>query len=264
MLKRSGLIYWLESFLCVFLVGCGEPDSGDPEKTEIRVLILYSKDDSGRFDDYPKRIRERFYETQAVFENSNTGVDLKLASISPIVFTPEERLEDLERLVKKKDGYWDSIHEIRDKVEADIVVLLSHLENATVNGAVLATEATAFVIVAWEHFEAPNYGLAHEMAHLFGAMHPGTTGPVAEQFPQGFSWANDSIKTVLDWGSGRTIPFFSGPGNIYRGISLGEEGKSDISSVIRTTAVYISNFRGRKSPTDFVPMGTIPTVDYSE
>jgi hypothetical protein len=250
--------------MCIFLVGCSEPEPAGPEKTEIKVLIAYSNSDSGRFDDYPKRIRELFNETQSVFDNSKTNVNLNLVSVSPVHFTPEERLKDLERLVKKKDGYWDSIHEIRDKVEADIVVLLSPLENATVNGSVLATEATSFAIAAWEHFEAPHYGLAHEIAHLFGAMHPGTAGPVAEQLPQGFSWGNDSIKTVLDWGAGRTIPFFSGPGNIYQGIPLGEKDKSDISSVIRTTAVYISNFRGRKSQTDFVPKGTIPTVDYSE
>jgi hypothetical protein len=133
-----------------------------------------------------------------------------------------------------------------------------------VNASILATESTAFVIVAWEHFEAPIYGLAHEMAHLFGAMHPGAVGPVAEQFPQGFPWGNDSIKTVIDWSQGRTLPYFSGPENLHQGIPLGEAGKTDISSVIRTTAVYISNFRGGVTKTDFVPRGTVPTSDFLE
>lgn len=266
-MKRLKADFWsvtLALVSSVFFSGCSKPEPDGPGKTEIKVLIVHSTSDAARFADTPNRVRELFSETQSVFENSKTNVELKIADIVQLPFASEERLLDLVRLVRKKDGYLDTIHEIRDKVEADIVVLISSLENATVNGSVLATEATSFVIVAWEHFEAPIYGLAHEIAHLFGAMHPGTTGPVAEQFPQGFPWGNDSIKTVLDWSAGKTIPYFSGPENSYLGVRLGEVGKSDISSVVRSTASYISNFRGMKTKTDFVPKGTIPTMDFSE
>ena len=98
----------------------------------------------------------------------------------------------------------------------------------------------------------------------FGAMHPGTIGAVAEQFPQGFPWGNDSIKTVIDWSAGKTIPFFSNPEIQYQGRSIGEAGKMDISSVIRTSAIYVSNFRGKITKTDFIPKGTIPTADFTE
>lgn len=249
---------------CFFSCTEPEPDTDPAPEVVVRVLLAYADSGTGRFDDYPKKIRELFSETQSVYANSDTRVRLEIAGIVKVPFVPEERLLDLQRLVKRKDGYCDTIHQIRDSLEADIVVLISPLANATVNGSVLATESTAFVIVAWEHFEAPIYGLAHEMAHLFGAMHPDATGPVTEQFPQGFSWGNDSIKTVLDWSAGTTIPFFSNPDILYQGVPIGVAGKMDIASVIRTTAVYVSNFRGKVTKTDFVPMGTIPSADFSE
>lgn len=251
------------AILPLFAFACSQPDPDPPSGTRIKVLIAYSDRDTGRFDDYPRRIREAFAETQAVFANSNTGIVFDTA-MERVPFIAEERAIDLERLVKRKDGHLDAIHAIRDRVEADIVVLISPLPGSTVNASFLATEATAFVIVAWEDFEAPNYGLAHEMAHLFGALHPGATGPVAEQFPQAYSWGNDSIKTVLDWSAGRTLPYFSGPGNLYRGTPLGDSATSDISSVIRITAAYISNFRGPITETDFIPKGTLTTLDYGE
>jgi peptidyl-Asp metalloendopeptidase len=253
----------LNSIIWLFS-GCTQPEKDSPNSTTIRVLLAYSESDTGKFEDYQSKIKVLFSETQAVYTNSKTNVKFEIASIVKIPFQPEERVKDLIRLVRKKDGYIDNIHEIRDSLEADIVVLISPLTNATINGSILATESTAFVIVAWEDFEAPIYGLAHEMAHLFGAMHPGATGPVSEQFPQGFPWGSDSIKTVLDWNSGNTIPYFSSPDIQYQGVSIGETGKKDISSVIRSTAVYISNFRGKIEKTEFVPKGTIPSADFSE
>ncbi|HKP95620.1 MAG TPA: hypothetical protein VJ385_07675 [Fibrobacteria bacterium] len=247
-----------------WFAACSQPEPDDPGAVGIKVLLAYSESDTGRFEDYPARIRERFSETQSVFTNSGTGVRFEIAAIVEIPFQPEERTADLVRLVKRKDGYWDGIHRIRDSLEADIVVFISPLANATINGSILATDSTAFVIVAWEHFEAPVYGLAHEMAHLFGAMHPGTVGAVADQFPQGFPWGNDTLKTVIDWSAGETVPYFSNPEIPYRGRRIGEAGKADIASVIRATAAYVSNFRGKVTQTDFLPKGTMPSADFSE
>jgi hypothetical protein len=53
---------------------------------------------------------------------------------------------------------------------------------------------------------------------------------------------------------------FSGPGSIYKGVVLGDSALHDNARVIRETAVYISNFRGPQTPTDFVSPGTWPTL----
>lgn len=246
------------------LLSCSQPDSEPSGEIPVRVLLAYSDSDTGLHPDYPAVIRSRFAETQEVFRNSRTGLRLELAALVRIPYRPEERLLDLARLVKRKDGHADTLHTLRDRHQADLVAFISPLPNATVNASVLATDSTAFVIVAWEHFESPIYGLAHELAHLFGAMHPGTTGPVADQFPQGFPWGNDTIKTVLDWSPGRTLPCFSNPDLSHRGVALGIPGQADIASVIRTTAAHISNFRGPKTPTSFTPAGTLPTLDFTE
>lgn len=248
----------------LILSACSQPDPEPSGGIPVRVLLAYSDSDTGLHPDYPAAIRSRFAETQAVFRDSETGVRLDLAALVRIPFRPEERLLDLARLVKRKDGHADTLHALRDRHQADLVAFVSALPNATVNASVLATDSTAFAIVAWEHFESPVYGLAHELAHLFGAMHPGAAGPVADQFPQGFPWGDDSLKTVLDGSPGRTLPYFSNPEISYQGVPLGIPGRSDIASVIRATAAYISNFRGPRTPTDFRPAGTVPTVDFTE
>lgn len=51
---------------------------------------------------------------------------------------------------------------------------------------------------------------------------------------------------------------------LHDGKPLGEAGKMDIASIIRASAVYVSNFRGKITPTGFVPAGTVATLDFSE
>jgi peptidyl-Asp metalloendopeptidase len=199
-----------------------------------------------------------------VFLDSRTRVSLELVGVRKIPFTPTERVADLQALVRKRDGRMDEVHALRDSLKADIVVLFTPLANGTINGSVLATEATAFVIAEWGPAAEPDYALAHELAHLFGAMHPGTTGPVAGQLPEGFPWGDDSIRTVLDWSPGRTVPYFSNPDLSVGGKALGVKGNRDIAAVIRRTAAYVAGFRGPRPTTDFVPAGTIPSADFTE
>lgn len=250
--------------LALALTSCLQSETGDEGGTTIKVLIAYSDSDTGRFPDYEGRIKALFAGTQAVFADSRTGVRLEIAKVAKVPFTPQERLADLQRLVRKKDGHLDILHALRDETQSDIVVLISPVPGATVNGSLLATEATAFVIVSWEDIGVPNHGLAHELGHLFGAMHPGDTSVVARQFPQGFPYADDSVRTVIAYGDQPILPYFSNPLVLHGGKALGVAGVSDIASVIRTTAPFISNFRGKITPTDFIPAGTVPTLDYSE
>lgn len=248
------------------LAACFQSDP-DPEAEEgvpVRVLIAYSDSDTGRFPDYDARIRKAFAETKEIFAASGTGVRLELAQIAKVPFTPEERILDLQRLVRKKDGHMDGIHVLRDQSEADIVVLLSPLPNATVNGSLLTEENTAFVISDWAHVDGPIWGMAHEMSHLFGTLHFGDTSVVARQFPQGFPFVDDSVRTILAFGAQEPVPYFSNPDLAWHGRPLGVKGRSDMASVIRMTAAYISGFRGRKTPTDFVPSGSVPSADFSE
>ena len=232
------------------------------ESVTIRLLALYG--DSDTLPEPGRAILKAWISANRVFDQSRTKVSLELAGIRKITFSPTERIADLQALVRQRDGRMDEVHEIRDSLEADLVVLFTPLPNGTINGSVLATEATAFVIADWAQAGEPDYALAHELAHLFGAMHPGEKGAVADQLPSGFPWGDDSIRTVLDWSKGKTIPYFSNPEVSYGGKAIGVAGKQDIASVIRTTAAYISNFRGPKTATSFVPAGTIPSADFSE
>lgn len=233
-----------------------------PEAIPVKILFCYG--DAGKPQGPADPVMQAWASAARVFLNSRTGVNLEMAGVRKIAFAPTERIADLQDLVRKRDGRMDEVHALRDSVKADIVVLFTPLANGTINGSVLATEATAFVIAEWGQAAEPDYALAHELAHLFGAMHPGTTGPVADQLPAGFPWGDDSIRTVLDWSKGKTIPYFSNPDIRIGGKAIGAAGTQDIASVIRRTAAYVAGFRGGKVATDFVPAGTIPSADYAE
>ncbi|HYE59502.1 MAG TPA: hypothetical protein VD948_13405, partial [Rhodothermales bacterium] len=121
-------------------------------------------------------------------------------------------------------------------------------------------EATAFVILHWEDLGPPKYGFAHEIGHLHGARHAPNEDPSQTPFPYGHGFRNDSLMTIMAGGGQKRVPVFSGPDQNWRGVTMGEATLHDNARVLRETAAYLSNFRGPKTPTSFVPPGTWPTL----
>jgi len=249
----------LAPVILAVLVGC---DAGDdaPEPVEITLLVAYSPSVASAAGDIASFLQGALHETNAVYANSKVDLRLELAHLMPVDYEATERLQDLERLMRPNDGYLDEIHAARDDHEADIGVLLLAEPSSTINGAVMADERHAFVVVFWESMGTPSYALAHEIGHLHGARHSPETDPRIEPFAYGHGFRNDSIKTIMSSGQLEIVPYFSSPSLMHEGVVLGDSSLRDVARVLRETAAYISNFRGPKTETDFVPPGTWPTI----
>jgi len=86
---------------------------------------------------------------------------------------------------------------------------------------------------------------------LQDAHHTPGRDPNPGAFPYGYAFRNDTTKTIMPPGAQQGIPHFSGP-------------DLDDARVLRETAVYIPNFRGPQTPTDFMPPSTWPVLDFTD
>jgi hypothetical protein len=237
-----------------------DDDSGD-DLTEITVLVAYTPAAADTVGDIRSAVDAAIAGTNAAYKDSNISIRLKLAHLVKLEYRLTERLQDLERLLRENDGHLDEIHELRDRYEADIGVLLAEERNATINGAVMADESTAFAVVHVGTMGPPDYALAHEIGHLQGGRHTPDRDANQEPYPFGHAFRNDEIRTIVGTGGQRIVPYFSGPDQVYEQVVLGDSTLRNNAEVLRLSAVYISNFRGRVTPTDFVPPSTWPTID---
>ena len=255
--------FWRSFFGALLLLGTIGCDSTDPRSdvTEITLIVAYTQAAADTVGDIRAAVEAAIAGTNAAYENSNIPVALRLAHLVPVDYRLTDRLQDLERLLRTDDGYLDEIHELRNVYEADIGILLAEERNATINGAVMADEATAFAVVHVGTMGPPDYALAHEIGHLQGGRHTPDRDPIQEPYPFGHAFRNDEIRTIVGTGGQKIVPYFSGPDQVYEGTVLGDSTLRNNAEVLRRSAVYISNFRGRITPTDFVPPSTWPTLN---
>jgi hypothetical protein len=255
----------LPTLLAVLLLALPACDSGGeepaPSGTAITVLVAYTPGVRAAAD-VEALVAQVFDETNAVYTNSDIDLRLVPVHLAEVDYAwTDDRFVDLDRLLRPDDGFLDEVHVLRDRHEADLVVVVSDRLGTTVNAAIMAEASTAFVIVYWEVLGAPSYALAHEVGHLQGARHASDEDPETVPFPYGHGFRTDSLRTIMAGGRDRRkIPVFSGPGQTFEGVALGDSVLHDNARVLRETAVYLSNFRGPQTPTDFVPPGTWPVL----
>lgn len=248
--------------LMAWVVACDSVESTDDERTVITLLAGYTAEAAAEAGDVSALIRRAIDDTNEAYENSRIPIRLELVGTAVVDYELTDRVQDLQRLVRPDDGFMDELHLLRDDGEADIVVLVAEARSATINAAVLAEPSTAFLIVHVGTIGAPDFALAHELGHLQGARHTPDSDAALEPFAFGHAFRNDSIKTIMSTGGQRVLPYFSGPDQVWEGVVLGDSTLRNAAEVLRTTAVYVSNFRGPQTQTSFVPPGTWPTADY--
>lgn len=240
------------------LAACDPPPHDDA--TPITVLVAYTPAAKARAGDVRARLEAAFALTNDIYRTGRIGLRLAPVHVAETAYAEADKLTNLARLLDPDDGPLDEIHTLRDRHAADLVVLVVDRPGATVNAAILATEATAFAIVHVDDLGAPKYGLAHEIGHLQGARHGSNEDPALAPFPYGHGFRNDSLMTIMAGGGQRRVPVFSGPDQVYHGAVMGDAERHDNARVLRETAVYLSNFRGPRRATTFVPPGTWPTL----
>ena len=97
----------------------------DDKRSDISILVLYTGRAGAEAGNVDALISLAIKETNQIYSNSNVQLTVNLAHVSLLEYEESKKMRlDLRRLRKKKDGYLDGIHALRDKHRADLVVML--------------------------------------------------------------------------------------------------------------------------------------------
>ena len=215
-------------------------------------------------------------ETNTAYSNSGVNQRIKLVAVEEVVgYTENKDLQiDLGRLRSPSDGHMDEVHDIRDAVAADIVLLIP----AGSSGAAyqmfvpsMSFESRAFGVVNADSTRT----FAHELGHIMGLHHDryavcGDNCNHFTLFPYAFGYVNQEAlepsppdtafwRTIMAYpnqcGRCSAILRFSNPDQIYPdpgGDPLGKaglepapgaDGPSDAVRMLNRTRGYVANFR---------------------
>ena len=219
----------------------------------INVIVAYTKKAASNYTDIEHELVDlAIEEANQSFRNSNLAqIKLRLVNAYQTDYAEEGmHFDHLWRFADKGDGYMDEIHDLRDKHDADVAVLI--VDDPT--GCGLATrvyaEADEAFAVVNHQCAALTYSLAHEIGHLIGARHELKIDKVMTPFPYGHAYVNGvkwrdimSYKESCD-GCPR-LPIWSNPKIVINGEVAGTLNE-DNARVIREQAERVANFRASR------------------
>ena len=252
------------------------PSGTQDSRDEIDVLVVYSKGVKQAAGNIDARIALLALHSRLFYENSGITTRLRVVnsyetSYSPAAETPDDDEPlDLRRLRTPGDGYLDDALEERERVKADVVVLLVRAKSC---GGGLAykldhrpgASELAFAVsgVGLEHC-SDNDGatFAHEIGHIQGASHHlEYYGGIPEEpytYGHGLCNAVEGWHTVMAYGDSNCphpIPHFTNPEVLYEGAPTGGAEFHNVARLINETAIHVANFRPRSgTPTHTLPL----------
>jgi len=185
-------------------------------------------------------------ETNRGYQNSGVHITMKLAGYQTIKHQEAGFTSDLNQMVTPRDAGLKSMHKLRDKKKADLVVMLVSDRSLCGLGFLGATAERAFSVVSTT-CATGLYSFAHEMGHNQGAQHDQATSPSQRPFPYGHGFRIDGqFRTIMAYACPRScqrINYWSNPKVKFRGTKLGNSEISDNARVLNETAQRVSHFR---------------------
>lgn len=217
----------------------------------IRALIVYTPQAEAAVKATGQTVEElaesSIVDANAASINSNVRMRVVLAGTALIRYKEVDFETDLNRLVSPHDGYMDDVHAMRKAKSADVVFLLSALDQyCGLSAAILATAQTAFSVVA-QSCAHKSQSLAHELGHLLGSRHDRATDSADVPFKTGHGYIYRSAwRTLLAYGDPcqncQRLLYWSTPTVTYQGHPVGTADHEDEITVINQTAAVVSTF----------------------
>ena len=249
------------------------------EQSIIDVAVFYTsaaRENVGGTDEIATEIDLMVAETNTAYEASGVNQRINLVAAEEVVGYREthDLTIDIARLRGASDGYMDEIHDIRDTVAADIVLLI--VAGSSGRAYQLSVPSTS---AEWRAFGVVNaYStntFAHELGHIMGLRHDryevcGDNCDGFTQFPYAFGYVNQEAlepsppdtafwRTIMSYpnqcGRCSGILRFSNPDQIYPdpgGDPLGKaglepapgaDGPADAVRMLNRTRGYVANYR---------------------
>lgn len=262
----------------------------DPEN-QIDVLVIYTAKalvDAGGMDAMEAEIHALVGATNQSYIDSDIAQRIRLVQFEQVCDASVEKVsveqnhDALEFLASRGEPDLDCVHELRDKLGADCVVMIVSNSCEGCGISTLMREAStahaeyAFAVVRLDC--AYKFAFAHELGHIMGAAHDWSTfkseggGHTSFPYAHGFSHvgsgsdSDPSWRTVMSEGkdcrdSGITdsadcprIAYWSDPTKSHNGYAMGVAGEDEEADNHRTlngTATTVARFRcGLEIPTD--------------
>ena len=216
-------------------------------------------------------------ETNTAYEASGVNQRIKLVAVEEVVGYREQRdsAVDLFRMRSESDGHMDEIHDIRDAVAADIVLLIAAGGGGRAYQLTAPSTSTGSRAFGWVGAGSGALTFAHELGHIMGLHHDryevcGDSCGGFTRFPYAFGYVNQEAlepgapdtafwRTIMAYpnqcGPCPTIPRFSNPDQIYPdpgGDPLGKaglepapgaDGPADAVRMLNRTRGYVANYR---------------------
>ena len=255
------------------------------EQSVIDLAVFYTplaRDTEGGADAIKDAIDLMVATANTAYTNSGLNQRVSLVSVGEVAYTEEQKELDYSRFRTPSDGYMDEVQVIRDRVAADIGVLIRRDSDPrfAYNAATPMTTVSVdfeYHAYAYVDIRSPDVIFAHELGHTMGARHDRyfacgfNDGCRSSAFPYAFGYANQRAfeqgasastrwRTVMSYdnectANGITCPrvlYFSSPDRTYAGDPMGvagfeptdeQDGPSDVARALNRTRGYVEQFK---------------------
>ena len=242
------------------------------EQSVIDVAVFYTpavRDAEGGTTAIEDEIDSMVAGTNTAYRDSGVNQRINLVAVAEVAYTEVDSLTDFNRLSSRPDSYMPEVHAIRDRVGADIVMLIRQLTDFAAGLAqIMTTVSPAFASSAFGVSDVSTRHFAHELGHLMGLHHDryvvcdyGRCAAAAFPYAYGYHHCDetsftDRWRTIMASASQcttwRTPHRFSNPEQTYRSDPLGiaglapstaVDGPSDAVRALNRTRAYVAKFR---------------------
>lgn len=183
--------------------------------------------------------------TNKSYANSRVRAKLLLVGTMAIDYQESNWDSDLRAVVEGKSAPFADLHTWRNRIGANIVVVVVNLEGACgLASAILASVELAYALVH-RVCALDNLSFAHEIGHLHGARHD--HDKAAKPYPYGHGYAYEGYwRTIMAYpgtcGCNRE-PYWANPNVRLNGVPMGTAHWNHDARVLTETAPVLSAFK---------------------